>query len=67
VKYQAQGFFFNPTLLRAPLAWLWLPTKRSFVTIVATWAFSLVLSCRIGNTFRERTFALHRQQPDKGQ
>jgi len=35
------------------------------VTIVVTWAFFVVLSFRNGKTFRERMFALHRQQPDK--
>jgi len=40
---------------------------RSFVAIVVTWAFFVVLLCRNGKTFRERTFALHRQQPDKHQ
>jgi len=37
------------------------------VAIVVTWAFFAVLSCRNSKTFRERTLALHRQQPDKNQ
>jgi len=48
--------------------WLWLPTKRSFVIIVVTWGiFFVVQSNRSGKTFRESTFALHRQKPDKDQ
>jgi len=40
-----------------------LPTKRIFVIVAVTWAFSLW--CRKGKAFCERRLAFHRQQPKK--